>query len=414
MSNQFEQIKRDIMSAMRSNKPRTSAYDTTAEVLYVDGETAWVRIPGGAPETPVDLSVAAKQGDIVQVRVANGRAWINGNNTAPPTDDTVANAAHVVATATHEAVEELEEHFWYDGNGAHVEGESYRNDMRSDGLHIVEKSTGETVAKFGADGSQIGKDGEAHVNMDYHSLSMTDKDGNVFFDVEDGRNQDGIAEASYEFTATGTTGYPIEGYNVTAITSVTIDGVAVSASQYQLVQQQNVFYIVFNSAVTAGSVVEVVFQTISPAYAYTLGTRANGQVGRYSATQGTNNKASGVSALARGEGSNAKGVRSVASGYYAESNANASHALGHGTRTKAVGQMAVGRYNEDSTAHALEVGAGTAQTRKTVAGITWDGDYEFQADGDLLTALTAKGWNVAGTGGLVSLKKILTEIINAL
>ena len=59
----------------------------------IDGNTAWVKIPGGVDETPVRLTIDAKAGDTVQLRVSGGTAWITGNQTAPPTDDTVAKKA---------------------------------------------------------------------------------------------------------------------------------------------------------------------------------------------------------------------------------------------------------------------------------------------------------------------------------
>ena len=65
-------------------------YDTTAEVVRIEDETAWVQIPGSDDETPVNLTIAAKVGDNVQVRVSGGNAFLVGNATAPPTDDTTA------------------------------------------------------------------------------------------------------------------------------------------------------------------------------------------------------------------------------------------------------------------------------------------------------------------------------------
>lgn len=76
-----------------ANKRNTQGYDTTAEVKRVDGKIAYVHIPGGIDETPVDMNIVSKVGDIVQVRIANGRGWITGNLTSPPTDNTVANIA---------------------------------------------------------------------------------------------------------------------------------------------------------------------------------------------------------------------------------------------------------------------------------------------------------------------------------
>ncbi len=73
-----------------ANKKGTSPYDTQAEVVRVEGDTAWVHIPGGVDETPVRLTMNASPGDMVQVRVSGGRAWLTGNASSPPTDNTEA------------------------------------------------------------------------------------------------------------------------------------------------------------------------------------------------------------------------------------------------------------------------------------------------------------------------------------
>lgn len=78
---------------LESGKNKTSPYDTQAQVVRVEGNIAWVHIPGGVDETPVRLTMNAQAGDIVQVRVSGGNAWLAGNSTSPPTDDTTANKA---------------------------------------------------------------------------------------------------------------------------------------------------------------------------------------------------------------------------------------------------------------------------------------------------------------------------------
>lgn len=75
------------------DKNKKTPYDTEAEVVRVDTEVVWVKIPGGVDETPAQKTVNAKTGDKVQVRVSGGRAFLVGNGTNPPTDDTVANVA---------------------------------------------------------------------------------------------------------------------------------------------------------------------------------------------------------------------------------------------------------------------------------------------------------------------------------
>ena len=88
------QILRSIMESMQTaSRPKTSAYDTVATVRRIEDGVAWVHIPGGVDETPVKLTVNAKEGDDVQVRVSGGTAFLVGNGSAPPTDDTRANAA---------------------------------------------------------------------------------------------------------------------------------------------------------------------------------------------------------------------------------------------------------------------------------------------------------------------------------
>ena len=134
-------------------------FDTPAEVLRIEGDTAWVQIPGSDDETPVNLTIAAKEGDTVQVRVSGGTAFLVGNATAPPTDDTEAYVAQARAEEVQADLNEQKEYFWHDDDGAHIQGNlsGYRNDLRSDGMYIVETSTGEEAAAFSTDKVEIGK-----------------------------------------------------------------------------------------------------------------------------------------------------------------------------------------------------------------------------------------------------------------
>lgn len=89
-----ENIVRDFVKAFKAERKKPSAYDTMAKVVRVEGDTAWVHIAGGVDETPVKMTVDAKKGDDVQIRIGGGKAWITGNATAPPTDDATANVAN--------------------------------------------------------------------------------------------------------------------------------------------------------------------------------------------------------------------------------------------------------------------------------------------------------------------------------
>lgn len=92
-----------LLTESDDRKPKP--YDTDAKVVRVEDDILWVHIPGGVEETPIKKTINAAKGDNVKVHIANGTAWITGNETAPPTDDTVANAADSKATdAKHQAM----------------------------------------------------------------------------------------------------------------------------------------------------------------------------------------------------------------------------------------------------------------------------------------------------------------------
>lgn len=102
---------------------KTKPYDATATVVKVEGGIAWIHIPGGVDQTPVEKTIDCKTGDRVTVRVSGGKAWITGNATAPPTDDRAANKAGETAKDAQKTAREalkIKQHFWTDDDGAHV------------------------------------------------------------------------------------------------------------------------------------------------------------------------------------------------------------------------------------------------------------------------------------------------------
>lgn len=105
----MKELVKELKDAITTDKS-TKPYDTTAKVVRTEGDTIWVHIDGGVDETPVAKTISAKAGDIVKVRVSGGSAWIQGNESAPPTDDTLAiiarenaNAAQVAAHVASDA-----------------------------------------------------------------------------------------------------------------------------------------------------------------------------------------------------------------------------------------------------------------------------------------------------------------------
>ena len=99
MSSRLDKAIKDFIQIIQeAGNKGTYPLDAQAEVLRIDEDgTAWVHLPGGVDETPVKLTINAEVGDKVYVRLSGGRAWITGNQTAPPTDDKTAVAAKSLA-----------------------------------------------------------------------------------------------------------------------------------------------------------------------------------------------------------------------------------------------------------------------------------------------------------------------------
>ena len=116
-------IIKDLLDAFKaSEQKKTTGYDTAATVRRIENGVAWVHIPGGVDETPAKLTINASVGDTVQVRVSGGKAFLVGNGSAPPTDDTTANNATRVANKAHrtalQASEEATEAWHFAGTAA--------------------------------------------------------------------------------------------------------------------------------------------------------------------------------------------------------------------------------------------------------------------------------------------------------
>lgn len=135
MNTKYNDVINELVEVLQeAGKKESVPLDIQAKVIRVDNDVIWVHLPGGVDETPVRKTINAKQGDIVQVKISNGDAWITGNATAPPTDDTRAEEANTTAKkADNKAVtagkiatdakiiaEAINQFFWHDINGAHV------------------------------------------------------------------------------------------------------------------------------------------------------------------------------------------------------------------------------------------------------------------------------------------------------
>ena len=159
-------------------QPKTQAYDTPATVRRVEDGVAYVHIEGGVDETPVSLSIDAKPGDTVMLRVSGGRGWIIGNSTAPPTDNTRADEAMKKAkeaggTATNFVTDTS------DGIFVHPK------DNDSDGVRITDAieiiKGGMSFFRAWIEGGlakvRVGREDAGHTNIDSNGMSVYGGDG---------------------------------------------------------------------------------------------------------------------------------------------------------------------------------------------------------------------------------------------
>lgn len=201
MSSGLDKAVKDIIQTFReAGKNKPAPFDTQAEVIRVDGDTAWVHIPGGVDETPVKLTISAKVGDKIQVHIGGGRAWITGNATAPPTDDRQANIATEKAETVEKKVSVVQkiadtarkiagdttQYFWHTqegtDTGAHITEkpqEEFLADPANGGGNLLARSNGIAVrdgltelATFGASGAQVGKSAGMHLNLDSDGMKV--------------------------------------------------------------------------------------------------------------------------------------------------------------------------------------------------------------------------------------------------
>ena len=109
MSSSIDNLAKTLQQAISEKDARkTSSYDGPAVVDSIDGDTIWVRIPGGEDRTPVQRTIDAGEGDNIIIRIANHKAWAIGNSTSPPSG-IVANQALANSITANQAISETNE-----------------------------------------------------------------------------------------------------------------------------------------------------------------------------------------------------------------------------------------------------------------------------------------------------------------
>jgi hypothetical protein len=180
-----------VLANLLKTQKKPSGSDYTATVTRVDGNTAYVQLTGSEiTDTPVSMTVNASPGDKVRVRIANGKAWLTGSDSAPPTNDAFAKrvsaklteeieSTNVVVRAVDKVVQAVKkiadntnQYFWHTESGAdtgahitEIPQDEFLADPEHGGGNLLARSNGiavrdglEELAQFSADGIGLGVD----------------------------------------------------------------------------------------------------------------------------------------------------------------------------------------------------------------------------------------------------------------
>ena len=411
----MSKVAKELAKVLRTTNKGTTPYDTTAEVVRIEDMTAWVHIPGGVDETPVALTISAEVGDTVQIRVAGGSAWITGNRSKPPTDDTTAvrarGAAIAAQTTADEAQETAEsaeataasararassaleiaegtnEHFWHDNTGAHITevtqeewNEPTDPNYHSGGNTLI-TTQGMAIrkglvnlAEFGAAGATIGVSGAQIAHLGYG----------------EGNAQSGTAIAPYYTLGTrkttasaydSTSTYDVGDlciYDGAVYVCVVKIAVAEPWTDYHWKRDIGNYSVAMGNNVVASG---------SCSHAEGNGTIANGWLahaeGERALAAGSCSHAEGGYTIAANFNSHAEGYSTYAGsyahaeGHSSEASGYASHAQNQGTTASYNFQTTIGQFNDNQNDTALEIGNGTADNaRSNALTVDWQGNVK--------------------------------------
>lgn len=377
----MNKIIKDIKEALNTDN-KTKAYDTQAKVIRSEGQTLWVHIPGGVDETPVKKTINAKAGDTVQVRVSGGSAWLVGNQSAPPTDDTTAvevrnevketNAVVKLVKTIAEQAQKIagntNQYFWHTQSGtdtgAHITEipqEDFIDDPQNGGGNLLARSNGIAVrdgltelAMFGANGAQIGQNANGKTRTEIGS------DGMQIMQKNSSGNDIQIANLGYGDSTDSAGSVTTSPYYTLGRRLSTAPAYSSSATYNygDICEHDGKIYVCkyaistpeawnanhWSYSVGSYSVAENRDNVASASESHAEGVYTKA-IGLRSHTEGMDTVAIGSESHAEGNGTYAGGLASHAEGRNTKALGEASHASGRHTIANAEYQTVIGKYN---------------------------------------------------------------------
>lgn len=242
-----------------------------------------------------------------------------------------------------------------DGIMVHAEGDGPDDTQTPSGWHISDvleyirngisrfwiglKNQGDTTptVRIGKDYVSGASDNESHMELDYRSLKLVDKNNNTYLYASDLRDASGVATIKEIYVPDGIY-YYLTSNALDTDYVVKIDGVVAPATK------SITGFTVSSSDVEGASEVSVEYTTADEkAKAYTLGVRINA-LGCFSVAEGYNVSAVGGYSHAEGEQTRATGRHAHSEGYYTEARGVYSHAEGRSSTAVGESSHAEGNY----------------------------------------------------------------------
>ena len=201
-----------ILADLFKAAKKKSGSDYTATVTRTEAGVAYVQLTGSdITDTPVSMTINASPGDKVRVRIANGKAWITGSDSAPPTNDAYAkqvkttltkeiDSTNVVVQAVSKVVQAVKkiadntnQYFWHTetgtDTGAHITEipqDEFLAAPEHGGGNLLARSNGiavrdglEELAQFSADGISLGVDGSVQISANDVSRPIWEDEENL-------------------------------------------------------------------------------------------------------------------------------------------------------------------------------------------------------------------------------------------
>lgn len=201
----------DLVKMLKNKKESGSDY--IGIVSRVNGDTAYVQMTGSdIMDTPVAMTVDCKPGDRVRVRVNSGKAWITGNDTAPPTNDKDnvrkltqkaddndkrVNRMQKTVDETAGLAANTNQHFWITEEGSdtgvhitEIPRKQFIADPEHGGGNLLARSNGIAIrdgltelASMTANGVRLGQADSFHAEVRPEAIELIDETGTSGFKI---------------------------------------------------------------------------------------------------------------------------------------------------------------------------------------------------------------------------------------